>query len=188
MARSSLYSFQRWLISLPEYNIYALRDSGDELLAQGDHASAFVVELYSPSPSTPPAPSATPKPTEIPTTSPTNPLTILPTIEPTIEPSLRPTTTQPVAPPVRPNTPTLVKVDIIIDENPEDVGWKIQEFTDQNATIRLTEPGFYTKTGTFSSLVVLDSAIIHVFIMLDASGEGTCKFSLFHSFCRRRSR
>jgi hypothetical protein len=111
--------------------------------------------------------------------SPTNPLTISPTIQPTFEPSLKPTTTPPVAPPVRPNTSTLVKVDIIIDENPEDVGWEIQESTGQDATIRLTEPGFYTKTGTFRSLVVLDSAITHVFIMLDASGEGTCKFSPF---------
>ena len=67
----------------------------------------------------------------------------------------------------------LIRLDILLESDPEEVGWRITDLRGEDA-IRYFQPGYYSKPGSYAQDFLLESGI-YVFVMNDISGSGTGK-------------
>jgi hypothetical protein len=72
----------------------------------------------------------------------------------------------------------LTRLDIVVDNDFEDIGWKITDFAG-NAVTPYFYPGYYTKAGFYSQDFMFEQPGIYVFVMTDVSGLGTSKWNFF---------
>jgi hypothetical protein len=123
-------------------------------LAEGEESTTLSIDG-------PPSPS----PTQLQTTQPTSSPRQLQTAQPTSS-----------------GPRTQVEISIVIDDFPEEVRWKLLDFSGQDLIGRM-EPGFYADTGAWISTLDLKPDSVYTFVITESRGRsnGTFCFLLFET-------
>jgi len=122
--------------------------------------------------------------------------TLAPTRKPTLEPTVAPVQqvktlvptfgmTESFSPtPLVSASPTIyigptldVEIWITIGQHPEEVVWKILDFTGRNLIDRMT-PGFYDTEGGWISTISLKPSSIYTFVLTESKGRSNARYSI----------
>lgn len=149
-------------------------NDAETVLSEGQASGQATATLRVAGRDDPDTPAPTPKPTVEPTAAPVQMVeTLVPTFGITESFSLAPVLVS-ASPTVDIGPTVTVQIFITIDQYPEEVVWKLLDFTGRNLIDRMSQ-GFYDTGGGWISTIALKPSSIYTFILTESKGRSNGK-------------